>query len=800
MPEASRLTALLGPTNTGKTHRALLRMLEHESGMIGLPLRLLAREVYDRAVARVGVEHVALVTGEERRVPLRARYWVCTVEAMPLDREVDFVAVDEIQLAENDQRGHVFTDRLLHARGRLETMFLGADTMRGVLQELVPTATLTSHPRLSRLGFAGSSSLRGLPPRTAVVGFSLREVYEVAERLRVARGGAAIVLGALSPRTRNAQVAMFQAGEVDYLVATDAIGMGLNLDVAHVAFASLRKFDGREGRGLTPPEVAQIAGRAGRWIQDGTFGTVEPTVLAPSVAHAVEHHRFEPVTRVVWRNHDLSFANIAELLASLRVRPRRSLLVPAHEAEDTAALAALAQLPLVRALTHEEAHVRLLWEVCTVPDFRRVDADSYHHFLAELYVELRERGALSNDFLAPRVARIDNLEGDVDELIARVAAIRTYTFVAQRNDWLIEPVTWQARTREVEDRLSDALHESLVRRFVDETSPRRRRVSKPTARLLAAQNQANQANRANQADELDARRVDPHHPFAKLAQLRTSAKPARAPAGRRPSEPEIHPLEALADAPKHDLEVDFAGVIRFREQIVARLHPGKTIASPDARLHELGELPTALRARLKSRLSSFAQEYVRDLVAPLSGLSSPDRPPTIRGLAYALTEGLGTIRRETVAHVDGQEGLLNARGVHQGEKFTFVKASLRPAALLKRATLLAIFRGHKPIVFDPTATTLPAPAGLDEALALATGFVLAGPRLVRVDVAEKVLAEARAGATTFSRWLARPERECTLVVEALLGGPLVTEATPSPLVATDAPAAVVDAEAPETKE
>jgi ATP-dependent RNA helicase SUPV3L1/SUV3 len=775
MPEASRLTALLGPTNTGKTHRALLRMLEHESGMIGLPLRLLAREVYDRAVARVGSDHVALVTGEERRVPLRARYWVCTVEAMPLDREVDFVAVDEIQLAENDQRGHVFTDRLLHARGRLETMFLGADTMRGVLGELVPTATLTSHPRLSRLSFAGPSSLRGLPPRSAVVGFSLREVYEVAERLRVARGGAAIVLGALSPRTRNAQVAMFQAGEVDYLVATDAIGMGLNLDVAHVAFASLRKFDGREGRGLTAPEVAQIAGRAGRWIQDGTFGTVEPAVLSPTVAHAVEHHRFEPVSRVVWRNHDLSFANINELLASLRVRPRRSLLVPAHEAEDTAALAALSQLADVRTLTHEESHVRLLWEVCTVPDFRRVDVASYHHFLADLYVELRERGSLSNDFMAPRVARIDNLEGDVDELIGRVAAIRTYTYIAQRNDWLIEPTTWQARTREVEDRLSDALHETLVRRFVDETGTRRRRPSKPAPHTSR-----------NETSELASDRVDPHHPFAKLARLRTTA-PAARPTGKLSSdaEPSLHPLEALADAPKRDLEVDSAGVIRFRDQIVARLHAGKTVANPEARLHELGDLPSALRGRLKSRLSSFAQEYVRDLVAPLSGLSSPDRPPAVRGLAYALTEGLGTIRRETVAHVDGQEGLLNARGIQQGAEFTFLKASLRPDALLKRATLLAVFRGKKPLVFDPTATTLPAPHGLDETLLLSTGFVLAGPRLVRVDVAEKVLGEARAGATSFARWLARPERECAVIVAALLGQPLGSPGSPEPNTPTE---------------
>lgn len=273
MPEASPITAVLGPTNTGKTHRAIERMLEHDSGMIGLPLRLLAREVYDRITARIGEGSVALITGEEKRVPKRPRYWICTVEAMPVDLEVDFLAIDEIQLAAHDQRGHVFTDRLLNARGKRETWFLGADTMRPLIAELVPAAKLAQHPRLSSLVYAGASKLSKMPPRSAVVAFGAAQVYEVAERLRALRGGAAVVLGALSPRTRNAQVALFQSGEVDYLVATDAIGMGLNLDVGHVAFAGLRKFDGRDVRDLETAELSQIAGRAGRYLNDGSFGT-----------------------------------------------------------------------------------------------------------------------------------------------------------------------------------------------------------------------------------------------------------------------------------------------------------------------------------------------------------------------------------------------------------------------------------------------------------------------------------------------------------------------------------------------
>ncbi|MEZ4382829.1 MAG: helicase-related protein [Nannocystaceae bacterium] len=313
------VTALLGPTNTGKTHRAIERMLDHRTGMIGLPLRLLAREVYDRVSARVGEGTVALVTGEEKRVPARPRYWVCTVESMPVDRPVDFLAVDEIQLAAHRQRGHVFTDRLLRARGRVETWVLGAWTIAPLLRELLPDARIDSRPRFSELRHVGESKLSSLPPRTAVVAFTAERVYELAERLRRRRGGAAVVLGALSPRTRNAQVAMYQAGEVDYLVATDAIGMGLNMDVDHVAFAGLDKFDGREHRPLERDELAQIAGRAGRFQRDGTFGTIEEVgPLPPPVAAAIERHSFAPLPRLVWRSADLDFRSIDALIASLR--------------------------------------------------------------------------------------------------------------------------------------------------------------------------------------------------------------------------------------------------------------------------------------------------------------------------------------------------------------------------------------------------------------------------------------------------------------------------------------------------
>ncbi|MCW5834412.1 MAG: helicase, partial [Labilithrix sp.] len=476
MSSASPITALLGPTNTGKTHHAIERMLEHASGMIGLPLRLLAREVYDRLTARVGESRVALVTGEEQRIPRRPSYWVATVEAMPVEREVDFLAVDEVQLAAHAQRGHVFTSRLLSARGRLETWFLGADTMRDALRELVPTARHVEHPRLSRLSYAGAAPLARLPPRSAVVAFSMPHVYELAERLRRRRGGAAVVLGALSPRTRNAQVAMFQAGEVDCLVATDAIGMGLNLDVDHVAFAAARKFDGRDVREVDDAELGQIAGRAGRWIHDGTFGAVTPLELPAGAVHAIETHTFPRVRRVQWRSDDLDFSSVAALRASLAAPPARGIFRHAAGAEDAACLAQLAGRADVAARAGTRDGARLLWDVCTVPDFRRLLLEVHVDFLAELFAELADRGRLRDAWLERHVGELERgAPSDVEELVARIAAVRTWTYVANRRAWLDAPDAWQARARELEDRLSDALHERLVLRFVDAARPARPR-------------------------------------------------------------------------------------------------------------------------------------------------------------------------------------------------------------------------------------------------------------------------------------------------------------------------------------
>ncbi|MCH8000222.1 MAG: disulfide oxidoreductase, partial [Proteobacteria bacterium] len=465
----SRVTAVLGPTNTGKTYLAIERMLGHRSGMIGFPLRLLARENYDRVVAIKGARQVALVTGEEKIVPPSARYFLCTVESMPLDRPVAFLGVDEIQLCADPDRGHVFTDRLLHARGLEETMFLGAETIRPILRRLVPEAEAVTRPRFSTLAYSGARKLTRLPPRSAVVAFSAAEVYAMAELLRRQRGGTAVVLGALSPRTRNAQVAMFEAGEVDYLVATDAIGMGLNLDLDHVAFAKLVKFDGRVVRRLTPAEVGQIAGRAGRHMSDGTFGTTgEVGALEPELVEAVEAHRFDPLRALHWRNRDLDFRSPRLLLRALERPPPAPELIRVREADDLTALAALARDPEIAELADHPGAVRLLWEVCQIPDFQKILSDQHARLLGRIYRFLAVGdGCLPEDWVARQIDRIDRSDGDIDTLTARIARIRTWTYVANRGDWLGDAGHWQERTRAIEDKLSDALHERLTQRFVD---------------------------------------------------------------------------------------------------------------------------------------------------------------------------------------------------------------------------------------------------------------------------------------------------------------------------------------------
>ena len=750
----SRIVALLGPTNTGKTHLAVERMLTHATGMMGLPLRLLAREIYDRVSAQLGEAAVALVTGEEKRVPARPRFWICTVEAMPLDRPVDFLAIDEVQLGAHRERGYVFTDRLLSARGRLETWLLGADTVRPLVRELVPGVELESRPRLSTLRSAGRLSLRELPPRSAIVAFSAQRVYELAERMRARRGGAAVVLGALSPRARNAQVALYQSGEVDTLVATDAIGMGLNLDVDLVAFADLAKFDGRQVRALEDAELAQIAGRAGRFRQDGAFAVLEPLEpLGASTVRALENHRFPTLSQLYWRNGLLDFSSAEALLASLRVRSPHPALRLAAAADDERAFLNLQGTPETAPLLRGGGdRLHLAWDVCQIPDFRQLAFDDHARLQAAIFSHLVHAGRLDDDWLRERISPLDQGGGDVETLIARLAFIRTWTYVAHRPGWVARPAEWQETARAIEDRLSDALHAELVRRFVDSAGRKgRRRAARAAQPAGGTAARASGPGGGSLAAQLRAalggRLASPGGANGAEAAARVSAG---APAERLPEAA----IDAMIEAPHEAFVLEDDGRIRFRDRglVLGRLARGPDLLRPEVSL-TLGEaqIGAGARMRLLRRVLAFARDVAAHLLESLGEL--PPASPRLRGLVYQLEQGLGTLdareARAQLAELDADEVELLARlGVVLGELTVYVPRLLEDEALRRRAILARAFFGpaRSPGVPRPGELLLMSSPEVPSRAYLAAGFAVLGDFAVRADVLERLASRVRAGA------------------------------------------------------
>ncbi len=725
------IVAALGPTNTGKTHHAVARMLEHPTGMIGLPLRLLAREVYDRVTAQVGERSVALITGEERRVPARPKYFVCTTEAMPVDRDVDFVAVDEVQLAEHPQRGHVFTGRMLHVRGVRETWLMGAETMRDRIRELVPTASVQVRPRLSRLSNAGRLSIKALPPRSAVVAFSAAQVYELADRIQRIHGGAAVVLGALSPRTRNAQVAMYQAGEVRHMVATDAIGMGLNMNVDLVAFAGLRKFDGQRERMLETPELAQIAGRAGRYMNDGAFATLAPLpALGPETVFALENHAFPAVRRLFWRNQDLDTSSLDGLMTSLRQRPRHASLRQVDHAEDHEALTELAGRPEVRRLANSPERVKLLWDVCQIPDFRQLLLESHLRFLSDLYQQLAgARGVVDVDWMARQVGRLDDVQGDIETLMMRISFVRTWTYVANHGRWVHDAAHWQQRTREIEDRLSDALHDRLVQRFV--TQGRSRGPAPGSAR----------GRRRPASTEREAPVTD--SPFRVLAAWKL--RPGTG-AGPQPASAPDAWVEAVVDAEHGAFDVDEQGQILHAGRCVGRLSAGPELLRPEARVVADESVGAGAKLQLQRRLSAFARDWVNGALAPLQSSDLDALSPAGRGLVHQLSSRLGTVAmaqaREQVAGLTSADRrILKQAGIVVGSRFVFARPLLVPSVVRQRVLLCRVFlslRASTPLP-DGMVTWCPRDESVEPTAYTAMGYPLMGDRGVRVDVVDRVV-------------------------------------------------------------
>jgi ATP-dependent RNA helicase SUPV3L1/SUV3 len=758
--------AILGPTNTGKTYLAIERMCGHSSGVIGFPLRLLAREVYDRVVTMKGEKQVALLTGEERIVPPNARYFLCTAESMPvsggdshhdeaLNRDFAFAAIDEAQLGIDPERGHVFTDRMLRARGREETLILGSDTLRPVIRELLPEAEIVSRPRFSTLRYAGSVKLSRLPPRSAVVAFSAEQVYALAEMLRRFKGGAAVVMGALSPATRNAQVAMFQRGEVDYLVATDAIGMGLNMDVTHVAFAGLEKFDGRRDRRLSIAEMAQIAGRAGRHQKDGSFGTLGLTEESGGFSEeeiaAIEEHRFRPLDSVYWRNAELDFTDVKTLIRSLEAKSDDPILRPAPEAIDLAVLKLLAEDPAVA--SQKRVQARRLWAVCGLPDFRKVGPMHHARMVRRLFSYIGEGGHIPHEWFAAEVARLDNMSGDIEALADRLAGIRSWAYIAHRADWLKEPAKWAERTREVEARLSDALHERLTQRFVD------RRTAVLVRDIGARGSDALPVTVAADGEVSVGPEPIGHltgfdfrvDPSARLADKRLLL----AAAERRLGDELDRRAKALVDAEDQAFQLvteEGGGLaVAWGEHVLARLAPGRSLLEPALRTaRALDRLSAPTRAALRERLERWLEAQIVRHLRPLQRLGAaatdPITSPGVRALAAMLADAGGLLPRKAalgaIAHLEQSDRqALHRLGVRLGPLDVFLPLLLKPAAQHWRAALLAVRQGQPmPALPAAGAATLTSEA---DARGAALAYRRVGRDWLRIDLADRLASHAR---------------------------------------------------------
>ena len=743
MKQFQRISAVLGPTNTGKTHYAIERMLSYKSGIIGLPLRLLAREVYDKIVSLRGVSKVALLTGEERIIPHKAQYWVCTVEAMPEGLHNDFLAVDEIQLANDPERGHIFTDRLLRSRGAHETLFLGSETMRNPIKSLVPDAHFISRERFSNLVYTGSKKISRVPARSAIVGFSVDSVYSIAEILRRLKGGAAVVMGALSPRTRNAQVDLYQNGDVDYLVATDAIGMGLNLDINHVAFSSLSKFDGRRSRNLAPNELAQIAGRAGRGMNNGTFGvTGDAKPLDTKVATSIMEHRFSPQKTLQWRNANLEFGSIERLIESLEILPDNPSLIKARDSDDLLALKTLAQSETIISRVTDPATVKLLWKVCSIPDFRSIGHGEYAKLLETIFINLFDLGRIPDDWLQKQVCSLENTHGNIDTLSKRLAYMRTWTYVSQRKGWVDDENHWRNRTRVIEDLLSDALHECLTKTFVDRrTSVLLRRLKDKEAMVAEVDNQGQVTIEGEFVGKLEGFRftADKEANGAEFKAVKAAAMEALVP----------H-FNLMADrfynAP--DTEIDFTdqGGLMWGEIALGKLLAGDNPLKPGLRVFVEENVSIEIQQKVERRLQHFIDRKIATLFEPLLALERDDKLSGLaRGFAFTLVENFGLVPRESVSETvksldQDARATLRKHGVRFGQHTIFMPLLLKPAPTRLRLVLWSLTNNidEFPSAPPPGLVTVPTESFALSGVDTMSGYRNAGDRAIRVDMLERL--------------------------------------------------------------
>ncbi len=772
--------AILGPTNTGKTYYAMDRMLAHSSGVIGFPLRLLARENYDKAVSQVGISQVALVTGEEKIIPPYAKYFCCTVESMPLNREFSFVCVDEIQLAADPDRGYIFTDRILHSRGLKETVLLGAETIRPLLQKILPDIIIETRPRLSTLSYIGVKKLTRLKPRSTIVAFSVPEVYKIAELIRTKKGGAAIVMGALSPRTRNSQVDLYQNGQVDYLIATDAIGMGLNMDIDHVAFASDSKFDGNIPRYLTPPEIAQIAGRAGRSTRNGTFGVIDESLkFDEETIEQVESHSFFPLKNLWWRNTDLNFSSVNKLVKSLDKAPPFNFMRKKVGALDAICLTHLSQIDTIKAKIENEENLSLLWNICQIPDFSNTLSGMHFNLLEKTFELLLSKGKLDNEWIKSQITRLDRYDGEIDTLLNRIANVRTWTFITNRSNWLDETEYWQDQAKTIEDKLSDELHERLTQRFVDKKIVVLNKTLKEFNNLEAIV-------RIDGKVFVEGEEVGTLKGFDFIPTLSDGENAAPILSAARKTLPKeiSRRVKELLMSDNAAFKFDNDGNILWQSNIVASLVNGENIYSPKININSSELLSDEQIKQIQLRIIEAVEGNIKSILSEAINLKDPsfqniekkhfnnnqneeksaeeEKLPIINlsgkalGIAYEVYEGLGSAKTSSLSMSintlsDDEKTQLAKLGLRLGIETIYLPNLLKPSAIKLRALLWSVFYQNFPDHGTPPdgrVSVIMQPEANHDFLR-AIGFVPLGDLALRVDIAERLSAlirvEARSG-------------------------------------------------------
>ncbi len=728
------IIAVLGPTNTGKTHYAIEQMLKYKSGMIGCPLRLLAREIYDKLVKKKGVLNIALITGEERIVPHTAKYFVCTVEAMPKNISVDFVAIDEVQLSAHSERGHVFTDKLLNVRGKIETILLGSENLEVLLKKIFPNIFIKKMKRFSNIEYAGNIKLSRMPPRSAIVTFSVNEVYEIAELVKRRHGGTAVVLGALSPKTRNAQVELYESGEVDYLVATDAIGMGLNMDINHVAFARLTKFDGKMVRPLTSSEAAQVAGRAGRYKKDGTFGTsLGCEGFSPTMINAIETHSFPSIKSILWRNSNLDFSSIKMLFRSLSIKSMEPYFVMSPEAEDEKLLKVLSKKV-------DNNNLKLLWEICSIPDYGKNFDDSHVQLLENIYKLIRENGELPENWSKSNLDNLNNINGELDLLAKRLANVRTWNYIFNKSDWVENNHELSSRAKYVENRLSDALHKGLVERFVDYKMAKFSKHLKVNNDLVASISNDNsvkiEGHYVGRLEGLKFINEVSKNNEDKREILRIIRKVLSSEVSRR--------VKLVNNSKDNELSFDENLNIYFNGIYLARLGKGLKLLKPKIVLDSTDLLSDWDQKILKRRLLNFLNKSINNITYPLTIIMNKFKFGILKGIAYQLRESLGVIKlknvKELIKNLNNEEKkLLNEVGINIGEFYIWHPLFVKKDNAEFIWKLFQVYNGLKPVINYPQIDKPLDSRNIPQNLLSSREFIVIGNYIYSIELIENII-------------------------------------------------------------